>query len=253
MVRTQTSYSHLPERIMKYAIGMIPVVMLLVLAALQRTSFVALFEHLFKLSFKDAPVRSFLFFAAWSLLYIFLFPEEIAQLFSGVHFTGYLALLFVVIVVYPFIFRLLHDRVGVPSWLSAIYPSQTMLSLESQYILAKVGDVVSQQLIGGIFLYLLLDMGVGYEQIVLLFVLLFALSHLYLFATSGFIWGLHYTVYSAAAGFAIPFLVLYIDGGILYAIAAHLFFYVVSAAFFAAFPRPSKAVCMDIVHAHPTP
>lgn len=226
------------------------VIALLALAAAQRTAFVALFEHVFKLSFKDAPSRSFLFFAAWTLLYVFLFPAETARLFAGVHFTGYLALLFVVLVVYPYLFRYLHDRVGSPTWLSRLYPSQTMLALEEQYILAKIGDVVSQQVIGGIFIFQLLALGVSYEHIVLLFVLLFGLSHIYLFSTSGFIWGVHYTFYSMAAGFAIPFLILYVPGGILYAIAAHLFFYVVSAAFFASFPRPSKAVCMDIVHDH---
>jgi hypothetical protein len=61
---------------------------------------------------------------------------------------------------------------------------------------------------------------------------------------------MHYTAFSAAAGFAVPFLIFFIPGGIAYAIIGHLSFYVLSAAFFAEFPRPSRAVCIDILHDH---
>jgi hypothetical protein len=195
-------------------------------------------------------MRSFLFFLVWCFVYILLFPAEIEWLFAGVSAVGYLALLFIVIVVFPMIFRALHESAGPPTWLETLYPSQSMLALEEQYILSKVGDVLSQQLAGGIFMALLAGLGFSYTVIVLFFVALFALSHIYLFRTSGLIWGMHYTAFSAAAGFAVPFLIFHVPGGIMYAIVGHLSFYVLSAAFFAEFPRPSRAVCIDILHDH---
>lgn len=228
----------------------LPVLLIIALATLQRTMYVALLERAFNLTFKNAPMRSFLFFLLWCLAYILLFPTEIEWLFESVSLVGYLALTFVVIILFPMIFRALHESAGPPTWLEVLYPSQSMLALEEQYILSKVGDVLSQQLAGGILMALLAGLGFSYTAIVLFFVVLFALSHLYLFRTSGLIWGLHYTAFSAAAGFAVPFLIFHVPGGIIYAIIGHLSFYVLSAAFFAEFPRPSRAVCIDILHDH---
>lgn len=227
-----------------------PIVILIVLAIIQRTLYVTLLEKVFKVTFKNAPARSFLFFFIWCVLFVVLFPVEVHRLFADISILGYLALIFIVLVIFPSIFRLLHDQAGPPLWLSSLFPTQSMLALEEQYILAKVGDVVSQQIIGGILMLLLYDLGFEYQTIVVFFVILFALSHVYLFVTSGLIWGLHYTVFSAAAGFAIPFFIFFIEGGIAYAIIAHLAFYVLSAAFFAEFPRPSRAVCIDVLHDH---
>jgi hypothetical protein len=227
------------------------IVVLLVLAILQRTMYVMLFQTVFKLSFKDAPVRAFLFFTAWSALYILLFQEYVERIFTDVSAIGYITLIFVVIVLFPLMFKLLRTKLGAPVWLSKTFPTQAFLSLEEQYIVSKVGDVASQQLIGGILVFLLSDLGYSYTTIVLIFVVIFALSHVYLFFSSGFIWGLHYTMFATAGGFAMPFLFLFVSGGVLYSFVAHMLFYVLSAAFFAKLPRPDVNVCRDIMHETP--
>jgi hypothetical protein len=226
----------------------IAIAVLLILAVFQRAMYVMLFQSVFKISFKDAPVRAFLFFSAWTVLYIVLFEKYVVRIFQDVPIIGYLTLIFIVIVLFPLVFRFLRVKLGVPVWLSKTYPSQTFLSLEEQYIVSKVGDVASQQLIGGILVFMLADLGYSYTAIVLIFVVIFALSHIYLFFSSGFIWGLHYTMFATVAGFAFPFLFLFIEGGIAYSLVAHMLFYVLSAAFFAKLPRPSAAVCRDVLH-----
>ena len=224
---------------------------LVTLAVLQRVMYVSLFQTVFKITFKDAPVRSLLFFSLWSSIYVFLFPVQTAKLFESVTLIGFIFLLFVFIVIFPLVFRFLRLHVGVPIWLSQKFPTQTALSLEEQYIVAKAGDVISQQLIGGVLIFLLLGLGMSYVNIVLIFVIIFAFSHIYLFFSSGFIWGLHYTMFATAGGFAIPFIILFVPGGVVYAIIFHMLFYVLSAAFFAKLPRPAVSVSRDILHDNP--
>lgn len=224
---------------------------LITLAVLQRVVYVSLFQTYFKITFKDAPIRSLLFFSLWALMYVVLFPAQISKLFGDVTLIQFLFLLFTFVVIFPAIFRFLRLHVGVPIWLSKTFPTQTSLSLEEQYIIAKTGDVVSQQLIAGILVLLLANGGVAYPTIVMLFVLLFAFSHVYLFFSSGFIWGLHYTMFATMGGFAIPFVILFVPSGIVYALICHMLFYVLSAAFFAKLPRPGVSVHRDILHDNP--
>ena len=198
------------------------------------------FEHYFKLTFVDAPVWSLFYFGAWSVIVVVLFPHEIRQLLSGVTIVGYLLLAFAMLVVFPGIYRSMRKRVGNPEWLALLFPEQGMLTLEERYIIAKIGDVIFQQLIAGAMIFLLLAHGFVYPQIVGIFLVLFTLAHLYIFRTAGFFWGMHYTAYAALGGFAFPFLIIYVPGGVGYAIILHMLFYVLSAAYFAKLPHPKN-------------
>ncbi len=223
-----------------------PIIGLVLLSATARTIHFELFERYFKLTFADAPAWSFFYFSAWATLVAFLFPEQMRSLFADVSSLGYIALAFVLIVVFPALYHAMRTRDGNPEWLAVLYPREGMLTLGERYILAKIADVVFQQFIGGVLILTLFADGVSYPVIVEVFVGLFAAAHLYIFRRDGLLWGLHYTTYAALSGFAFPFLILFIPGGIMYAILIHMLFYVLSGIFFAKLPRPSKTIAHEL-------
>ena len=224
---------------------LVPVAGLILIAAAARTIHFELFEKYFKLTFADAPVWSLFYFSAWALLVAFLFPNEIRQLFAGVSSLGYLALAFVLLVIFPALYRAIRTKDGSPEWLASLYPGEGMLTLGGRYILAKIGDVAFQQFVAGVLILTLSANGVSYPAIVGIFVALFASAHFYIFRTDGLLWGLYYTTYAALSGFAFPFLILFVPGGIAYAILIHMLFYVLSGIFFAELPRPSAAISRE--------
>ena len=222
-----------------------PIVVLVLISATARTVHFGLFEKYFKLTFADAPVWSLFYFSAWAALVALLFPTEIQALFSSISLLGYLALTFMLLLAFPALYRAMRTREGAPAWLAALYPGEGMLTLGERYILAKIADVVFQQFIAGALILTLSMGGVSYPAIVGVFVLLFASAHLYIFRTDGLLWGLYYTTYAALSGFAFPFLILFVQGGIAYAILVHMLFYVISGIFFAKLPRPSGAITRE--------
>jgi len=217
------------------------------IVAATRGIYVPWFTHYLKFFYSNAAVWIFLYFSAWATVIALLFPPYIVRLFSSVSILGYIVLVFLFIVAFPLIFRLLRMRAGTPEWLALMYPDEPILSPEERFILGKVGDVVFQDFAIGILILTFSDAGYSYPLIVGIFVALFAIAHLYIFLTSGFFWGLYYTTYAALGGFVFPFLILFIPGGIAYALIVHMLFYVVSAALFARFPQPSTAVSHHIV------
>lgn len=224
---------------------LLPVGGLILIAAVARTIHFELFETYFKLTFADAPVWSLFYFSAWAALVGLLFPDTIRTLFADVSFLGYLTLAFMLLVVFPALYRAIRTTDGSPEWLASLYPGEGMLTLGGRYILAKIGDVVFQQCIAGVLILTLAANSVSYPVIVGIFVGLFAAAHLYIFRTDGLLWGLYYTTYAALSGFAFPFLILFVSGGIVYAILVHMLFYVFSGIFFAELPRPSGAVARE--------
>jgi len=224
---------------------LIPIGGLVLISAVARTIHFELFEKYFKLTFADAPVWSLFYFGAWTALVALLFPVQTQELFVDVSILGYLALAFILLVVFPMLYRALRERDGSPEWLIALYPGEGMLTLGERYILAKIADVAFQQLISGVLILTLFTAGVSYPTIVGVFIGLFAAAHLYIFRTDGLLWGLHYTTYAALAGFAFPFLILFVPGGIMYAMLIHMLFYVISGIFFAKLPRPSATIAHE--------
>ncbi len=231
--------------------AILPVVLLAAIVAAARSAHVLLFTRYLKLTYVDSPVWTFFYFSAWALVVAILFPADIARLFSGVGALGYLALAFLFVVIFPLVYNLLRTRVGTPQWLETLFPDEPMLSLEERFIFAKVADVVFQDFAAGALVLTLFGAGFSYPIIVGVFVVLFALAHIYIFITSGFFWGLYYTTYAALGGFAIPFFILFVPGGIAYVLILHMLFYVLSAAFFAKLPRPTPAVSRHLVGASP--
>lgn len=224
---------------------------LILLSSVARTIHAKLFEKHFNLTFADAPVRSLLYFSAWSLVVILIFPVQVRELFAHVTPTYYLLLTFVMVVIFPTIYHITRKREGSPKWLFDLAPLQGMLTLGERYILAKIGDVVFQQLIVGIMILVLFNAGISYPAIVGIFIVLFASAHLYIFRTSGMFWGIYYTTYAALGGFVFTFLILFVSAGIMYSILIHMLFYVISGVLFAELPRPHKSLRHDITDIEP--
>jgi hypothetical protein len=224
----------------------LPIVGIVLVVALARTVHWRLFQQYFKVTYTNSPVWTFLYFGAVSFLLIAIFPELTVRLFHAVTPVGYLILLFLFVVAFPATYRLLRETVGVPKWLADMTPDEPILTLGERFILAKVADVLMQELAAGMIILTLSASGVTYPFIVLVSIIVFGAAHLYIFATSGFFWGLYYTTYGALAGFAIPFLILFVPAGIAYALVLHMLFYVLSAALFAKFPQPSVKVRHDL-------
>ncbi len=228
-----------------------PIVVLAVISTAVRLIHVSLFEKHFKLTFEHAPVRSLFYFTAWAFLVVYLFPAQVHELFMHVTLIDYLFLAFVMLVIFPGLYHVTRKQSGNPEWLAAFYPGQGMLTLGERYILAKIGDVVFQQLIAGAMILTLAAGGVSYPEIVITFVALFAAAHAYLFRSSGTFWGIYYTTYAALGGFAFTFFIIFVPNGIVYSILLHMLFYVLSGVLFAKLPRPSRAVYHDLSGVEP--
>ncbi|HUY62252.1 MAG TPA: hypothetical protein VMV50_00445 [Candidatus Paceibacterota bacterium] len=228
---------------------LVPVILLVLISSGARAIHFELFERYFKLTFANAPVWSLFYFSAWSALIIVLFPAQVGTLFASVSFVGYMTVTFLLLAVFPALYHGVRTQEGEPVWLAHLFPTQGMLTLGERYILAKIADVVFQQLVAGAVILTLAGGGVPYPAVVGVFVALFAAAHLYIFRTDGLMWGLYYMMYATLGGFAFPFLILFIPGGILYAITLHMLFYVLSGIFFATLPRPGKAVQRELIGA----
>lgn len=218
------------------AIASITTIVLIVTIA--RTVHWLLFTKQLKISYANAPVWTLFYFTLIAAILGVIFPGYLHQLFSGVTLIGYIILLFLFVVAFPAAYHFLRSNVGVPTWLVKLSPDEPILTLGERFILAKVADVTMQEFAAGMIILILSDVGVTYPTIVLASIILFGAAHLYIFKTSGFFWGLYYTSFGALAGFAIPFLILFVSGGIAYALVLHMLFYVLSAALFAKFPKP---------------
>jgi hypothetical protein len=53
-----------------------------------------------------------------------------------------------------------------------------------------------------------------------------------MFLSTRVIWALYFSMFATLGGFVLPFLILNVEGGIYYAIAIHMLWYVGSGAFF---------------------
>jgi hypothetical protein len=221
---------------------LVPLLLLIILSSIARYIHLIFFERCFKLTFEDAPVWSLFYFGFWTAVVVILFPVQTHYLFASISVFGYFLLASLLLVIFPAIFLFLRKYIGDPKWLSELFPGQGMLSLEERYIIAKIGDVIFQQSIAGVIVLLLVAQGLEYPQIVAIFLPIFLLAHLYIFRTSGFVWGIHYSAYAALGGFAFPFLIIFVPTGIAYAIVFHMLFYVLSAAFFAKLPYPHATI-----------
>ncbi len=210
----------------------VEVLLLFGILVVNRLTFIYVFNRRLHLSFSKNPTLTFLYFifmgfavAAlfWSYTKELLFPHSILSVF---------VCLVVLTVVNPWIYDRLQALNKEPDHLAKANPDQQFLLIEDKYLLSKTGDVLFQQLVAGILILLMSKAGVPFDTLVPVFAGVFFLSHIHMFLSTRVIWALYFSLFAALGGFVLPFLLLNVEGGIYYAIAIHMLWYVGSGAFF---------------------
>lgn len=207
-------------------------VLLLAIAGINRMAFIYLVNRRFHLSFSRNPMVILLYFILMTGIVSAIFFPYAATLYGNAPAGAVILLAFVLLVINPWIYRRLREAHKVPTWLAEQNPDQQFLRIDEQYLFSKTGDIVFQQTVIGIVLLTLAEAGVPLSELVLIFAGVFALGHVHMFFSATPLWGTYFTLFAAGAGFALPFIVLTVPGGVYYAIALHMFWYVASGAFF---------------------
>jgi hypothetical protein len=210
----------------------IEALILFAILIVNRLAFVYLLNRKWQLSFSKNPSLMFLYFIGTAFIISVLFWEYASQLFAPDSVISIFTCLVVLTVINPWI----YDRIKVlkkkPIRLSRAHPDQQFLLIEDRYLLSKTGDVISQQMAAGVLILIMAQAGVPFETLVPLFAGIFFISHFHMFFSTHLIWALYFSLFATLGGFVLPFLVLQVDGGIYYAIAIHMLWYVGSGAFF---------------------
>jgi hypothetical protein len=213
------------------------IAILLLLVLVNRLGFVYVVNRRLHLSFVKNPVLTFVYFVAMTLLVALVFyPYSVALFHPGSILTVFF-FLFVLFVLNPWAYRTLVKEGMVAKRLAALYPDQAFLALDERYLLSKTGDVVFQQTALGILALMLIALGVPFTTLVPLFALAFAALHLHLFLSMRPLWAGYFTVCATVSGFVLPYLLLFVPGGIYFAIVLHLMWYVGSGALFGSIER----------------
>ncbi|HYD93286.1 MAG TPA: hypothetical protein VEB18_02405 [Candidatus Paceibacterota bacterium] len=214
---------------------------LLALVLVNRLGFIYVVNRRLHLTFAKNPMLTFLYFLGMALLIILLFPAYAAQLFGGAGIFTVLFFLFVLVVINPWIYRMLKENEHVPRRLAKANPEQQFLLIDEGYLFSKTGDVIFQQVAIGILMLIFLAAGMPFEQLVPLFAVIFGALHFHLFFSAKRVWAAYFTVCAAAAGFMFPFIILLIPGGVYFAIVLHMLWYVGSGALFGLVETDRKA------------
>jgi hypothetical protein len=196
-----------------------------------RLTFIYVINRRLHLSFSQNPALTFLYFILMAFAVAALFwsyAQELYALSSVAMWTS----LVVLFVVSPGVYARLKKLHKVPEKLAEANPDQQFLLINDKYLLSKTGDIIFQQTVVGILLLIMAKSGVPFETLVPVFAGLFFLGHLHMFFTTRIIWALYFSIFAAFGGFILPHLILNTPGGVYYAIALHMLWYVGGGAFF---------------------
>jgi len=205
---------------------------LLVLTLVNRLGFIYVVNRRLHLTFVKNPILTFLYFIGMALIIIVLFPRYAGLLYAPGSILTVIFFLFMLVVVNPWLYRLLKKSKNLPAKLAKANPEQQFLLIDERYLISKTGDVVFQQTAMGVLLWILVEMGVAFETLVPTFAIIFAALHLHLFFSAKKVWATYFTVSAGAAGFMFPFLILAVPGGVYFATTIHMLWYVGSGALF---------------------
>lgn len=209
-----------------------PALFLLALVLINRLGFIYVVNKRLKLSFSQNPVYTFLYFFLMTAMVAILFPHQAYLLFGRGDIIGPLTVLFVLVVVDPWVYARLKALDKLPVRLAKANPDQQFLLIDDRFLFSKTGDVIFQEVAVGTLLFILRDTGISTDTLVPLFALIFTLLHLHMFFSTKKMWAAYFSVCAAIAGFALPFIILTVPGGIYYATALHMLWYVESGALF---------------------
>ncbi len=206
-----------------------------------RLTFIYVFNKRLHFSFSKNPALTFLYFIVMALVVAGLFWGYAVELYASSSSVAVWVSLIILTVINPWVYARLKALRKLPKKLAEGNPDQQFLLIEDKYLLSKTGDVLFQQTVVGILLLIIARSGIPFETLVPLFAIVFFLGHLHMFLTTRVIWALYFSLFATLGGFILPFLILHTPGGVYYAIALHMLWYVGSGAFFGFLENDSGA------------
>jgi hypothetical protein len=167
----------------------------------------------------------------------FVLSTLLAILIFGVPNTGRIDPLSLVVPVMVYLLAIvLYDvsrkKLQKPRFLLSQYPTQEFLKMDYRYLFSKTFDLLFQQTMIVIGVFLLRDAGFPTSLIMFWFFALFGLIHIPLIKTAGRLFGIYYLVAALVGAIAFPLLILHVPSGIVYSYSVHLLFYTVSSVMF---------------------
>ncbi|HUD44753.1 MAG TPA: hypothetical protein VMR41_04380 [Patescibacteria group bacterium] len=103
-------------------------------------------------------------------------------------------------------------------------------SMSYRYIVTKSFNILTQQVGAISIIAMLKDLGFSNQLVMLLFALIFGLSHLYLFKRD-FFFGAVTTTAAFLGGFIFPVIILNVQYGVVYTFMLHWLYYLTLAAY----------------------
>ncbi len=180
-------------------------------------------------------VSIFMFFTLISLFY---FKDVFLNMNLSLHFLPlfFLSLMYALTITLYYLFPMYIPR---PSSLITQYHSQYFLRMDFRYLFSKSFDLLFQQTMIVIMVLWLSQHNYQLSQIILYFLLLFGLIHLFAFFPAGFFFGTYYLIASFIGALIFPILILTVDYGFVYSYILHFSFYTFSSLFFWLFVKKS--------------
>ena len=197
---------------------------LIVLALVGWFGFTYVLKRRFNFSFTKTPVRTLTYFLVLTGIAGVLLPEAFFSLYGTLTFASITFLVLTLGVVSPVIYAMARGRGREDA-----HQDLEFLRLDARFLLSKPGDVIFQQTVfGSILLLASLLLPVPYA--IGAFAVLFALFHAVLFMRLPHTWALYFLLSSLVLSFPLAYLLLFIPGGIYYAIGLHMLWYVLGGA-----------------------
>jgi len=202
--------------------GMLGALLVLCIASVSWLFFTYVLKHRLGFSYIGTPLKAIVFFLLLTAVVAVLFPAEVVRLYSNPPILAVLFCIGILCVINPLLYAYARKK-GSPT---DAHRDLEMLSLRWNFLVSKPADVLYQQTSFGIFLFLLADAGVPFEALLVLFVTAMFLTHLGMFLSvpGRFAW--YFLASSVVFSLPIAWLILFVSGGVYYALGLHMLWYV---------------------------
>lgn len=206
--------------------GMLGALLVLCIASVSWLFFTYVLKHRLGFSYISTPFKAVVFFLLLTAVVAFLFPAEVTQLYSNPPVFAVLFCLGVLCVINPLLYAYARKK-GSPT---DAHRDLEMLSLRWNFFVSKPSDVLYQQTSFGVFLLLLADAGVSFVTLVGLFAAAMFLTHLGMFLSVPRRFAWYFLVSSVVFSIPVVWLILFVPGGVYYALGLHMLWYVLGGA-----------------------
>ena len=175
--------------------------------------------------------RLILFFLFFTFLTSLYFGDILLGVDGKLTLTPILILILVYILTI-FVYSISHKYLQPPTRLIEKYPHQYFIKMDYRYIISKSFDILFQQVMIVIMVMWLSQQNHSLSEIILYFVLLFGLVHVFALFPAGKIFGTYYLIASLIGAVIFPMLILKVNYGFVYSFVIHVSFYSISSVFF---------------------